>query len=416
MAKKIKKIKAKKGKLKNWLDKVFDFSEGLESPIEGRIQPQIELSRSLSAMFWGSVFRLGSAHAIEESCRNGPLRFRVGPISDDTIGDSLEKMIRDSLFTFWADILKKAKTKQMFAGEIGGGRLFLCLDGIEIFSSYSRCCEACLKREVTAKEKGVEVKRIQYYHRVVVACLIGVDFPAPLGIEPVLPGEDEVAAGKRLLERLRKILGKRFFDVVVADALYMQTPFFNFVVEQGWDAVFCLKENQPELLAEARRLTNHREPDSVFEQGQKYKRSLWDEPEVHWDAARRSVRVVRSVEEKIVNKIEGGKKVAEVVVSENYWASTLKPVSCASLFQIGKLRWEIDSNLFADLTCNWNFKHMAVHKPNAYLAISALRLMAYLLFMLWVHRQVMSRNPKHLPSLYEISQMLYRELEAVDSG
>lgn len=405
-----------KGKLENWADKVFDLKNEMKTPIDGRQKPQIELSRAVSAMFWGSVFRLGATHAVEESCREGPLSGRVGFISEDVIRDALERMDGESLGLFWAGVLKKAKTKQMLASDLGGGLVFVCLDGIEIFSSYSRCCKDCLTREVTVKKNGVEIKRTQYYHRVVVACLIGGDFPAPLGVEPVLPGGDEVAAGKRLLEKLRKRLGKRFFDVVVADALYMQAPFFNFVVEQGWEAVFCLKENQPELLAEARRLMENRDPDSVLEQGPTYKRMLWDEPEVYWDAGRRSVRVVKSIEEKTVKRVIGGQKIVTTELVENYWAATLRKVSSQSLFQIGKFRWQIDSNLFADLTRNWAFKHMAVHKPNAYLAVLSLRLMAYLLFMLWVHRQVLSRNPRNLPSLKELSQILYRELERLDGG
>ncbi|MFO8057162.1 MAG: transposase [bacterium] len=401
----------RRGSLKRWLDKSFDFSEGLSSPVDGRERPQIPLSRALGAVFWGSVFRLESAHSMEHSCCSGPLRSRVGPLSEDTIGNALEEMDLESLQRFWSGILKKAKTKQMLRSDIGGGLLFVCLDGIEIFSSYSRCCDYCLQREVSfKKEDGAETTYTQYYHRLVVACLIGCSFPAPVGVEPVLPGEDEVAAGTRLLKKLRRRLGKRFFDVVVADALYATERFFKFVTGQGWDIVVCLKENQPGLLAEAGRLTHDREADYLHEEGERYSRRLWDEFEVYWDAAGASVRVVRSVENKRSNRIEGGKKTAVFETSENYWLTTLKSVSATSLFTVGKLRWEIDSNLFADLTSYWGFKHMAVHKPTAYLAVSALRLMAYLLFHLWVIRQVMSRTTRKLPPLKEIAQSLYQDL------
>ncbi|MFO8057409.1 MAG: hypothetical protein R6V10_08950, partial [bacterium] len=156
--------------------------------------------------------------------------------------------------------------------------------------------------------------------------------------------------------------------------------------------------------------THGREADYLHKEGERYSRRLWDEFEVYWDAAGASVRVGRSVENKRSNRIECGKKTAVFETSENYWLTTLKSVRAESLFMAGKLRCEIDSNLFADLTSNWGFKHMAVHKPKAYLAVSALRLMAYFLFNLWVIRQVMSRTTPNLPPLKEIARGLYQAL------
>jgi hypothetical protein len=46
------------------------------------------------------------------------------------------------------------------------------VDGIEICSSYVRCCDACLEREVEHKVDGVLRKDTQYYPRIVAVVLV----------------------------------------------------------------------------------------------------------------------------------------------------------------------------------------------------------------------------------------------------
>jgi len=60
----------------------------------------------------------------------------------------------------------------------------------------------------------------------VVAQIISGPLALPLSIEPILPGEDEVAAASRLLERLYRVFPKAF-DVVTVDGLYGRAGFFN---------------------------------------------------------------------------------------------------------------------------------------------------------------------------------------------
>jgi hypothetical protein len=57
------------------------------------------------------------------------------------------------------------------------------------------------------------------------------------------------------LKDLIETVGSRFLDLLVFDALYLQTPFTAEVEALGLDWVGNLKENQPELLAEAQRVT-----------------------------------------------------------------------------------------------------------------------------------------------------------------
>ena len=84
-----------------------------------------------------------------------------------------------------------------------------------------RDCAGCLERKI----KTASGEQTQYYHRQVTLMLV-TGAPAgrkPLRItldhEPILPGEDEVATAKRLLERVIDRY-PRAFDLVMGDALY----------------------------------------------------------------------------------------------------------------------------------------------------------------------------------------------------
>ncbi len=52
-------------------------------------------------------------------------------------------------------------------------------------------------------------------------------------MSPLRPGEEEQAAALRLLGRLRRLYGVRFFDVVVADAWNTKGPFLKAVSALG---------------------------------------------------------------------------------------------------------------------------------------------------------------------------------------
>ncbi len=119
-----------------------------------------------------------------------------------------------------------------------GGLGVAVIDGHESHASYRRCCGGCLERRIQRSDG----EQLQYYHRQVTLQLLsdapaaspfniqGEPLPLLLDAEPQLPGEDELAAAKRLLERVLAAY-PRAFDVVLADALYAAATFVNFLPE-----------------------------------------------------------------------------------------------------------------------------------------------------------------------------------------
>src|SRR5258708_28756388 len=92
-----------------------------------------------------------------------------------------------------------------------------------------------------------------------------------LAIEWLRPGEGEDTAALRLLRRLPALYGSRFFDILLLDALYAQSPVLQLVQEIGWDAVISLKQNSRELYQSAVRLFAQRPPDSTFTEKRSHK-------------------------------------------------------------------------------------------------------------------------------------------------
>jgi nitroreductase len=74
-------------------------------------------------------------------------------------------------------------------------------------------------------------------------------------LEPIRPGEDEAAAALRLLGRMRRLYGPRFFDAITVDAWYATGPFIQAVQRLGWGVVAVLKQERYDIYGEATRLS-----------------------------------------------------------------------------------------------------------------------------------------------------------------
>ncbi len=389
-----------------YLDKVFDFAARVAKLPDRRSYSSHSAQKVFDAVFFGSACQFGPVHRIESECKKGALRHRIGPLSEDTVGYALERQDPDALFALGCDLARQLKRNQVLASTWSRGRVVAAVDGIEICSSFVRCCPLCMERRVNHKV-GEELREdVQYYHRISVVSIVSGSFPLPLGIRFQKNSEDEVACSLALLEDLRQRLGPRFFDVLVADALYLQTPFVKKIEALGLDWVINLKANQPELLAEAERLTAALAPHPPSP-GQPEDLQLWNLPEVDWPVADRDVHVVKTVRHRSrprqqVQSLEAGKKeiirVTEVEPSTNYYATNLELSSIPPLFihQLGRSRWHIDAQLFQTLTTDGHLKQPSLHQgyEKALVVLTMIRVLAFTLALVFYYRQVRSHFRK----------------------
>src|SRR5437773_5577723 len=280
-------------RLEAYLDKVFGFSSLVSALPEGREFPQHPWKKVFDAVFLGAAMQIPSLLQIEAECRDGALAKRIGPISDDTLGYALDRQSPKPVFALSCEIARRLKRNGVLRSNWSRGLLVAAVDGIEICSSFVRCCDACMEREMQHKVNGEMKTDIQYYHRIVVVVLVSTSFPIPLGVRFQKNGEGEVSCALALLQDLVGQLGRRFLDVLVGDALYLQAPFVKEVERLGLVWAFTLKENQPELLREAERLTQQSPAGVHAELGQEIR--YWHLPDVDWPVADRQVRIVKTV-------------------------------------------------------------------------------------------------------------------------
>ena len=112
--------------------------------------------------------------------------------------------------------------------------------------------------------------------------------------EPQRPGEDEVAAALRLLERVLPIY-PRAFDVVVADGLYADPRVFNYLYPRGKDVLAVLKDNHPARLEDARSLFDHQ--PAVAGHYRRRACQYWDLGGfTTWPQVAAPIRIVRSLD------------------------------------------------------------------------------------------------------------------------
>jgi len=208
--------------LETYLDKVFGCSDLVSALPEGRQSPKHPWKKVFDAVFLGSAMQIPSLLQIEAECRDGSLAKRIGPISDDTLAYALQRQSPEPVFALGCEIDRRLKRNGILRSEWSRGLVVAAVDGIEIRSSFARCCDACMEREIQHKVNGELRIDIQYYHRIAVVAVVSTAFPIPLGVRFQKNGEGEVACAPALLQDLTGQLGRRFLDVLVGDALYLQ--------------------------------------------------------------------------------------------------------------------------------------------------------------------------------------------------
>jgi hypothetical protein len=401
-------------RLEAYLDKVFDFSRLVAALPEGRQSPQHPWRKVFDAVFLGAAMQIPSLLQMEAECRGGSLAKRIGPISADTIGYALQRQSPAPVFALGCDIARRLKRNGVLRSEWSRGLVVAAVDGIEICSSFARCCDACMQREVQHKVRGELRTDIQYYHRIVAAVIVSTPFPVPLGIRFQKDGEAEVPCALALLRDLVDQLGRRFLDLLVGDAIYLQAPFVKEVEALGLDWAFTLKENQPELLREAERLTNG--PPTTAQSDPQRELRCWHLPEVDWPVADRLVRVVKTVRtdrkrEVTVGQEDGRVKKAKsevAIQSTNFYATNFQLGAIPPLFvyRLSRSRWRIDAEVFQTITTDCHLKHPAVHQTTALVVLTMIRLLAYALSSLFYHRQVRSHARGPCDGFHEFAKRL----------
>ena len=368
-------------RLIRYAEKVFHISRDILAPVsDRRREPRIATAAAVKAalgLFWA---RLGSlnAWALVAGARFWKDWLGEPPCSADSLGRIHALLEAAALREGIHRVYARLKRNKALPDHQGLG--VAVLDGHESHASYRRHCPGCLQRTIHTATGD----RVQYYHRQVTLMLLPAAPPGRPAVrllldqEPQRPGEDEVATALRLLARALAAY-PRAFDVVLADGLYAQAAFFNFLLAHGKHALVVLKDERRDLYQDAAGLFAQEPP----EPGRYRDRTCqwWDVADLgSWPQVNGPLRVVRSLETYTVRRQLD--KQDEVRTSDWIWATTLpRPrVPTARVVGFGHQRWDIENHGFNELGTDWHADHVFRHDPNAIECFLLVAFLAYNLF------------------------------------
>jgi hypothetical protein len=337
------------------------------------------LVQSALILFWT---RLGSLNALETVKKATFWKRWLGRemSSVDTLGRVYAGLRVEGLRKGLQHVYTRLKRNKALPGMRGWD--VAVLDGHESHTSYRRHCSGCLRRTVHL-ESG---DRVQFYHRQVTLMLVSEKLHLLLDLEPQRPGEDEVATALRLLGRVLAAY-PRAFQILLADGLYAQAPFLNFLLARGKHAVVVLKDERRDLYQDAQGLFRLTPPQS----GRYRSREClwWDVHDLtSWPQVTAPLRVVRSQETSSVRRQDSGER--ETQSNEWIWVTTLPAaiVPTGSVVYWGHARWDIENQGFNELVNGWYADHVYKHEPTAIEAFLLSIFLAYNLFHSWLTRNL----------------------------
>jgi hypothetical protein len=314
----------------------------------------------------------------------------------------LDKLDLGSMRSGIEDVLWTAERNKAFREGSYGAMRCVALDGWEPFCSYERHCSHCLTREISTKDAktGEVEKRTQYYHRYVVAMLIGPVLDVALDVEPVLNAdsrtdqredarhEGELTAAHRLIGRLHQTYGA-FIDALVLDALYANGPVMTKLDECRYGGFIVLKKDDNEPLKEALALWQNQGPcERLYDEEKKEYIEFWDVDDIDaLESYDGRVRVIRAA----ITKEDGTRKT---------WCFGIVGDRCRKIgrrtgLKIVRARWHLENTGFGQWVKYWNLGRGYRHTANAIMAILLLWMLVFNLLQLFVYRRLKRpRRPK----------------------
>lgn len=356
---------------------------------DGRSYPVIPTTPVFLTLLLGVILRVSSYLDLAEQTKRRRWRHLChlkNAISDDTLEYVTERFLLEDLRQSLAAVAKTLKSNKALESCKINGLLFLSLDANEHCKSRSRCCECCCQREIEETDaQGHKHKVIEYYHRYVYAQINGPKINVLLDIEPIRPGEEECAAALRLLGRVRRVYGRRFFDAITVDSWYVRGPFLRAVDKLGWEWIVVFKQERMEAYQEAMQLSRGQKPLLAFEDKERERQvQLWQINDLRFsDEYLKPVSVVRSEERWTETRVKGGKKVKEAQQSQWLWVANGQLAECYGaqvVYEGGHRRWGIENKAFNELTQAYHLEHCYHHEPTSMLAQMLILMLGFTLF------------------------------------
>jgi len=410
---------------------VFDLPGLLGRMTDARRDPTYKTFDVVNSLMHAALLRLPSINALEGDLEEPDFQMLIGHkpsegekvFSAEVISNVLDKLDLDGPRDAIVDVFMRAERNKAFREGSYAAMRIVAVDGWEPFCSYDRHCPRCLSRTVKVKRADGEIEqRVQYYHRYVVAMLIGPVLDVVLAIESVRndeaqrdAGEDarhegELSAAQRLIDKLHQTYGT-FIDAFVFDALYANGPVMTKLDGYGYGGFIVLKKEDNEPLKEALDLWRDQPPCRSIEDSENRERiDFWDADDIETlETYKGKVRVVRA----LVTRDAGDRPPTTwclAIVGER-----ARRVSLPTALKIIRARWHIENTAFNQWVQHWNLAHVYRHTANALLAILLLWSLVFNLLQLFIYRRLKRPRRPNDPTdtIRHIVEVMLRNLGAI---
>jgi hypothetical protein len=393
-----------------YANNVYGLAGILGSLTDSRREPEFTTLEVVNSLFYSALFRRPSINATEGDLKNPDFQRQIGrdpepgvkAFSAEVISNVLDKLDLVSLRNAAEQIIWTAERNKVFREGSYGTLRCVAIDGWEPFCSYDRHCPHCLTRNTSVKnpKTGEKETRTQYYHRYVVAMLVGPVLDVVIDIEPVLNdearrdlGEDahhegELTAAHRLIDRLHHTYGT-FIDALVLDALYANGPVMTKLDAYRYGGFIVLKNDNNEPLKEALSFWHGNGPcQQIHDQEKKEHIQFWDVDDIDTlDTYKGKVRVIRAV----ITKKDGSRKTWCFAIVGTH----ARTISRRTALKIVRSRWHLENTGFCQWVKYWNLGRVYRHTPNAIQAILRIWMLVFNLLQLFIYRRLKrQRKPK----------------------
>ena len=382
--------------LRAYAEKVFDKDGRLSRMSDGRVDPAIPLGGVLSTWQWGLVRRTGSTEQIGDLLLDPRWRARVGLKPEDGGSPDSAARILEGLSTEeWnAAMLEDffiARRAGILTDEGQYGNRCAAVDMNELFKSEKIHCDLCQVREKTVLDaKGEKRTVLEYYHQAVALSWISGEIPFVIGWEMLKPGEGELTAAIRLLNRLLPHLRKSL-DLIVGDALYCCRPFFETVCGAGLQAM-AISSAQTEMDGEIDLLIQTDPPRIVRCDGGDV--AVWEMDSEAWHSQlKRKLHVIHCERRYEAPAWKHERRQLRVMTS-----MPLDILPGKQGWKVGRSRWTIENGTFNRLTRDYALEHNYRHSVPAIVGLLAMRSFACMLTLAY-HRYASARS-KNAPKRF----------------
>lgn len=369
-------------KLLIYMKSVYQIPEKIKGLTDGRKRKSIPGFNVLMSVFVALLLQYESFHTVFSAPESMGRRLKhlvKGRIPKvDAVRDVLTRTVTREVEAIHESMIRRIRRNGVQREGTIGRNVTVAIDGVELFSSTKKSCAKCLTRENHAGNT-------EYFHRSVICASVGKDPHIIYGQEMLRPrdgadkDEGELTGGKRLIRRLKKQFG-HFADVIVADALYLNAPFVNTVLQCGMDVVIRLKDEKRLIFQDA---------EGMFQAGMGRQDgfrkghtqiAVWDISGFEMENIAPKLRVVK-FQEKYHSTHNADEE------TRCMWlVTTLLETDYQILWEMMHKRWDIENNAFHQLKTYYHAKHCYCH--SAIEVIFILQLIAFNIREMYLFRRM----------------------------